>query len=149
VILKELLPGLQDAKDILQAILYNLGMADKRPTFGMFGYAEKMEYWAFMWGTIVMAVTGVMLWAQNYSLKRFPIWVMDAATAAHYYEAILATLSILVWHWYLVIFDPEVYPMDMAWLTGKASADHMRETRPEYYAELIKKQESVSGKDSN
>ncbi|WLT30124.1 cytochrome b/b6 domain-containing protein [Geothrix sp. PMB-07] len=144
VILLELLPGLQDAKDILQAILYNLGLAQKRPTFGMFGYAEKMEYWAFMWGTVVMAVTGVLLWAQNWSLGRFPIWVMDAATAAHYYEAILATLSILVWHWYLVIFDPEVYPMDMAWLTGKASADHIRETRPEYYAKLMKKQDSQS-----
>jgi len=141
VILKELLPGLQDAKDILNVFLYNFGVIDKRPTFGMFGYAEKMEYWAFMWGTVVMAVTGILLWAQNWSLKRFPIWVLDAATAAHWYEAILATLSILVWHWYLVIFDPEVYPMDLAWLTGKASADHIRETRPEYYADLMKKSE--------
>jgi len=140
IILKELLPGWQDAKDIANALRYNLGLTDKRPTFGMFGYAEKMEYWAFMWGTVVMAVTGLLLWAQNLSLKYFPIWVMDAATAAHWYEAILATLSILVWHWYLVIFDPEVYPMDMAWLTGNASADHIRETRPEYYAELMKKQ---------
>jgi len=146
VILKELLPGWQDAKDIANALRYNLGLTDKRPTFGMFGYAEKMEYWAFMWGTVVMAVTGLLLWAQNYSLKYFPIWVMDAATAAHWYEAILATLSILVWHWYLVIFDPEVYPMDMAWLTGKASADHIRETRPENYAQLMKKQ---AEKDAN
>ncbi|HJW43922.1 MAG TPA: cytochrome c3 family protein [Geothrix sp.] len=140
VILKELLPGWQDAKDIAGALRYNLGLTDKRPTFGMFGYAEKMEYWAFMWGTVVMAVTGLLLWAQNISLKYLPIWVLDAATAAHWYEAILATLSILVWHWYLVIFDPEVYPMDMAWLTGNASADHLRETRPEYYAGLMKKQ---------
>ncbi|WP_291271162.1 cytochrome b/b6 domain-containing protein [Geothrix sp.] len=143
VILFELLPGWQDAKDIANALRYNLGLTDKRPTFGMFGYAEKMEYWAFMWGTVVMAVTGLLLWAQNWSLKHFPIWVLDAATAAHWYEAILATLSILVWHWYLVIFDPEVYPMDLAWLTGKASADHLRETRPEYYAALVKKQEEA------
>jgi cytochrome b subunit of formate dehydrogenase len=139
VILKELLPSWQDAKDIANMIRYNLGLTDRRPTFGMFGYAEKMEYWAFMWGTVVMAVTGLLLWAQGWSLRRFPIWVLDAATAAHWYEAILATLSILVWHWYLVIFDPEVYPMDLAWLTGKASADHLRETRPEYYASLVKK----------
>ena len=148
VILFHLLPGLQDAKDILNTILYNLGLAKERPTFGVFSYAEKMEYWAFMWGTVVMAVTGLLLWAQNFGLKYFPIWVMDACTAAHYYEAILATLSILVWHWYLVIFDPEVYPMDMAWLTGKASADHLRETRPEYYAELMKKQDSANDQDT-
>lgn len=137
VILKELLPGWQDAKDIYNTFRYNLGLTDKRPTFGMFGYAEKMEYWAFMWGTVVMAVSGLLLWAQNWSLRHFPTWVLDAATAAHWYEAILATLSILVWHWYLVIFDPEVYPMDLAWLTGEASADHIRKTRPEYYHRVM------------
>ena len=136
-ILPALLPSWQDAKDILNMFRYNLGLTDQRPTFGAFGYAEKMEYWAFMWGTVVMAVTGLLLWAKDWSLKTFPIWVMDVATAAHWYEAILATLSILVWHWYLVIFDPDVYPMDLAWLTGKASADHLRETRPEYYRKLV------------
>jgi hypothetical protein len=37
----------------------------------------------------------------------------------HFLEAILATLAILIWHFYFVIFDPAVYPMDMTWLTGK------------------------------
>lgn len=140
IIVPELLPRWQDAKDIFNVFRFNLGLSKTRPTFGMFGYAEKMEYWAFMWGTMVMAVTGLLLWAENWSLSHFPKWVMDAATTAHWYEAILATLSILVWHWYLVIFDPDVYPMDTAWITGKASADHMRETRPEYYRETLEKQ---------
>ncbi len=139
VILPQLLPGWQDAKDIFNMFRFNLGLIKTRPTFGMFGYAEKMEYWAFMWGTIVMAVTGLLLWANNWSLSVFPKWVTDAATTAHWYEAILATLSILVWHWYLVIFDPDVYPMDQAWLTGKTSADHVRETRPEYYRKVMHK----------
>ncbi|HJW32393.1 MAG TPA: cytochrome b/b6 domain-containing protein [Holophagaceae bacterium] len=142
VIIWELMPNWQDAKDILNMFKHNLGFKVERPTFGMFGYAEKMEYWAFMWGTVVMAVTGVLLWAENWSLSRFPKWVLDAATAAHWYEAILATLSILVWHWYLVIFDPDVYPMDTAWLTGDTSGDHLRETRPAYYAALKAKQEA-------
>jgi len=145
VILVELLPSLQDGKDIFNMIRFNLGLTSQRPTFGMFGYAEKMEYWAFMWGTVVMAVTGIVLWAENLSLRYFPIWVMDAATAAHWYEAILATLSILVWHWYLVIFDPDVYPMDLAWLTGKAPADHIRATRPGYYLKTIEKQQPKDG----
>ena len=29
-----------------------------------------------------------------------------------------ATLAILVWHVYFVVFNPEVYPMNTAWLTG-------------------------------
>ena len=127
----------------------HLGLGGERPTFGMFGYAEKMEYWAFMWGTVVMAVTGLLLWAQNLSLRYFPTWVMDAATAAHWYEAILATLSILVWHWYLVIFDPDVYPMDLAWLTGKAPADHIRAIRPGYYLKTIEQKQKALDSNSD
>jgi cytochrome b subunit of formate dehydrogenase len=149
VILFELLPSWQDAKDIFNMMRFNLGLISERPTFGMFGYAEKMEYWAFMWGTVVMAVTGFLLWGENWSLSHFPKWVMDAATAAHWYEAILATLSILVWHWYLVIFDPDVYPMDLAWLNGKASADHMRETRPDYYRKTVEANESTESTESD
>jgi hypothetical protein len=47
----------------------------------------------------------------------------------HFYEAILATLAIVIWHFYMVIFDPDVYPMDLAWLTGRTSAEHFRRTR--------------------
>lgn len=147
VILKELWPRLQDAKDIVAMFRFNLGLSRTRPTFGMFGYAEKMEYWAYMWGTVVMAVTGLILWANTWSLRHLPKWVSDAATAAHWYEAILASLSILVWHWYLVIFDPDVYPMDKAWLTGKTSADHVRETRPEYYQALMARLEAREPED--
>jgi hypothetical protein len=56
----------------------------------------------------------------------------------HWYEALLATFSILLWHFYLVIFDPAVYPMDTAWLDGKIPADHYRHTRPAYYRQLVR-----------
>jgi hypothetical protein len=73
------------------------------------------------------------LWFNNFALGHFPKWVSDAATAVHWYEALLATFSILLWHFYLVIFDPLIYPMDLAWLTGKAPSDHYRHSRPEYF----------------
>lgn len=148
IILTELLPRWQDAKDIVNMFRFNLGLIPERPTFRMFTYGEKMEYWAYMWGTIVMAGTGLILWANNWALRTFPKWVTDAATVAHWYEAILATLSILIWHWYMVIFDPDVYPMDLAWLTGKTSADHVRETRPEYYAQIVGKELEHQAPDS-
>jgi cytochrome b subunit of formate dehydrogenase len=99
-------------------------------------YAEKAEYWAFMWGTVVMAATGFILWFNNLALSLLPKWVSDAATALHYYEALLATFAIAIWHLYMVIFDPDVYPMDRSWITGRASADHLRHSRPDYYREL-------------
>jgi len=133
----------RDAQDLIGMFKYNLGLSTERPYFGKFSYAEKIEYLAFMWGSAVMALSGFVLWFNNFSLRYFPKWVSDAATAVHYYEAILATLSILIWHFYIVIFDPDVYPMDPAWLTGKASADHLRHTRPAYLLHLL--QEKASG----
>jgi hypothetical protein len=59
-----------------------------------------------------MAATGFLLWFNTLALRYFPKWVLDAATALHYYEAILATLAILIWHMYAVVFDPDVYPLD-------------------------------------
>jgi hypothetical protein len=83
-----------------------------------------------------MTVSGALLWFNNFTLRHFPKWVSDAATAVHYYEALLATFSILMWHFYMVIFDPLVYPMDTAWLNGKVPADHYRHSRPAYFRAL-------------
>ena len=131
-----MIPTFKDATDLLNVFAYNLGLTKNEPKFTKFNYAEKMEYWAFQWGTMVMAISGFLLWFNNFTLRHFPKWVSDAATAVHWYEALLATFSILIWHFYLVIFDPAVYPMDTAWLDGKVPADHYRHTRPGYYREL-------------
>ena len=130
--LRRMLPSLKDARDVLDFFGWALGRRASRPGFGVLNYAEKMEYWAFVWGTLVMAASGFLLWFESWSLRVLPSWVIDAATAVHWYEAILATLAILVWHFYMVIFDPDVYPMDRAWLTGSASAEHLRAHRPVY-----------------
>ncbi len=136
--LKAMLPDFKDATDLLQVFTYNLGITKKEPQFAKFNYAEKVEYWAFMWGTLVMSVSGLLLWFTNFTLRHFPKWVSDAATAIHYYEALLATFAILLWHFYMVMFDPLVYPMDTAWINGKASADHYSHSRPAYLRALAR-----------
>jgi len=131
-----MLPKWKDFKDLLDVVRYNLNVRKEEPQFEKFNYAEKLEYWAFLWGTGVMALSGFLLWFNNFALRHFPKWITDAATAVHWYEALLATFSILLWHFYMVIFDPLVYPMDTAWLDGKISADHYRHSRPSYLQAL-------------
>lgn len=135
-ILKALLPRWRDFANVIQSLRFNLGLSREEPKFGRFSYPEKIEYWAFLWGTAVMALSGFLLWFNNFTLRFFPKWLADAATAVHFYEALLATFSILLWHFYLVIFDPAVYPMDLSWLHGRVPAEHYRHSRPEYFREL-------------
>lgn len=130
-LLSSMMPGLADLRYLQDTLAYNLGLSDTRPVFlGCATYVEKIEYWAFLWGTCVMAATGFLLWFNGFTLRYFPKWVTDAATALHYYEAILATLSILIWHMYTVVFDPEIYPMDRAWITGLSSHHHLSAELP-------------------
>jgi len=121
---KDLMPVAKDATDVLQAATYYAGQRSKKPEFTRFNYAEKAEYWALVWGVIVMASTGIMLWARVFFGNLLPRWWLDVATAIHLYEAILATLAIVVWHFYQVFLDPDVYPMNWAWWDGKMSFEH-------------------------
>ncbi|MBL8228317.1 MAG: cytochrome b/b6 domain-containing protein [Bryobacterales bacterium] len=114
-----LIPGLRDIREGVAMMAYNLGLRKTKPTVSAHGYMEKVEYWAVVWGAVVMGISGALLWFNNWSLQQFPKVWLDVANAVHYYEAVLACLAIVIWHFYTVIFDPEVYPMDTAWLTGR------------------------------
>ncbi len=126
-LVKDLFPALDDVRGAWQNLRYHLGLGAEKPEFTRFSYAEKAEYWALVWGMVVMGVTGVMLWAKVMVGNHLPRWWLDAATAIHFYEAVLATLAILVWHFYQVFLDPDVYPMNWAWWDGKMPLHHYRE----------------------
>lgn len=113
-----LLPARRDVTQAAGTFRYNLGLLKERPATSEHSYVEKAEYWAVVWGAAVMILSGVMLWASDFAMAWLPKSLLDVATAVHFYEAALATLAILVWHFYSVIFDPDVYPLDTAALTG-------------------------------
>ncbi len=119
-IIKDMLPRLKDARDLWETMKNNLfiNRPAKEVKMGRFNYREKLEYLALLWGTLIMTVTGFILWFEVQWLQYFPKWTYDLARAIHFYEAILATLAIVVWHFYSVLLDPDVYPMNWAWING-------------------------------
>ncbi len=116
--LRGMMPNWDDAKQLLQRTRYNLGLSRESPQFGRFTYVEKAEYWALIWGTVVMVLTGFALWFDNTVTHWFPKGTMDVILVVHYYEAWLAFLAILIWHMYSTVFMPGVYPMNPSWITG-------------------------------
>ena len=122
-------PGISDIHELKEKVAYLAGKHPMPPESPWVGYPEKMEYLAVVWGTFVMGVTGFMLWFPDVVLRNAPKWVTDLATVIHLYEAILAALAILVWHFYLVIFDPMVYPLDTAAIDGRSTPGRAWERR--------------------
>ncbi|HZL49534.1 MAG TPA: cytochrome b/b6 domain-containing protein [Terracidiphilus sp.] len=147
-LIRDLAPRPRDAFDAIYTMMYYLGLRAEKPKFARFNYAEKAEYWALVWGTALMGLTGIMLWAKVWVGNTLARWWVDIATAVHFYEAILATLAIVVWHFYQVFLDPDVYPMNWAWWDGKMPVEHYKhehgldtETLKEGEAEAGAKQE--------
>jgi len=121
-----MLPGFQDAKDGIQALGYNLGLAKSRPRMGRYSFDEKLEYWAMIWGGLVMALTGFMLWNPIITSKVLPGVFIPAAKTAHGAEAVLAVLAILIWHTYHVHFKT----FNKSMINGKMSQHQMEEDHP-------------------
>jgi len=97
-----MLPHLKDVTDFRDQVRFNLGVADQPPAMGRYTFAEKLEYLALVWGTVVMVATGVLLlYPVRWSSLLSGEFIL-AAKAAHGGEALLAFLSILTWHAYFV-----------------------------------------------
>ena len=123
-------PSVSDWRDLVRTVRYNLGRTATPASFGRFSYAEKMEYFALVWGSIVMALTGLALWLETAFLNRFPYWAIELATTIHLYEAILASLAIVVWHFYFTLFNPDVFPISRVMFTGRIGAEEQAREHP-------------------
>jgi len=118
-----MVPDLKDLRDVLETVLHNLGFNDEHPRMRKFNFGEKFEYWAVVWGTAVMAITGFVLLNPVATTSILPGEIIPAAKAAHGWEAVLAVTAIIIWHLYSVL----VKHINPSMLTGNLPRDQMEE----------------------
>ncbi len=133
----ELLPRVKDVKDVIHNVLYFFGFAKEPPKFARFSYIEKFDYWAVYWGMVVMIGSGLILWFSTRAMALLPKVWMDVAHEAHSDEALLATLAIVVWHFYNVHFSPDHWPANMTWWHGRISESKMKHHHGAEYEKLM------------
>jgi len=130
-------PVLSDTTNVIQNLLHSFGLSSRHPEFDRYDYTEKAEYWALMWGGFVMIITGFPLWFETFFLGFIPKWLLDVSKAIHYYEAMLATLAIVVWHFFYMFVHPENYPINFTVLTGTMTEEEYMEKHPADYEKMI------------
>jgi len=118
-----MMPGIKDVRDVIQFVGFNLGFTKDHPKMGRFNFAEKAEYWAMLWGLVMMGLTGLMLWNPISTANLLPGQFIPAAKAAHGLEAILAVLAIILWHFYHV----HIKLWNWAMLRGTMTQSQMEE----------------------
>lgn len=127
-----MLPTLLDAKNAWQTLLYNLHLSKKAPQQGRYTFEEKLEYWALVWGTAVMIITGFMLWNPLATTRLLPGEFVPAAKSAHGNEALLAVLAIVLWHFYHVL----IKSINRSMFNGYLTEAQMLHEHPLEYADL-------------
>jgi len=138
--LRYMIPVLKDVTDAAYSVEYYLGLRKMKPEYDKYDYTEKAEYWALIWGTAVMGTSGLILWFPVFSANLFGGWIVPIALLFHYFEAILATLAILVWHFFFVIFHPSEYPMSLVSITGKMPCEECKKHHGYWYRKLMYKE---------
>lgn len=123
---RTMLPTRADFTALRQQLFYTLGIRKEPARQDRFTWDEKLEYWAVVWGTVIMTITGFMLWNPIATLRILPGEFLPAAKAAHSGEALLAVLAILVWHMYNV----HIRHFNKAMFTGYLSRKDMERYHP-------------------
>lgn len=128
--IRRMAPGIADVRHVIQNMRFHLGQTDQRPAFGKYDYPAKAEYWALVWGTVIMALTGLILWFPAIATSFLPAWTIKVSEVVHLFEAWLATLAILIFHLFYVIAHPDIYPLNMAMFSGKMPKEHAKHHHP-------------------
>ncbi|MCX6230103.1 MAG: cytochrome c3 family protein [Bacteroidetes bacterium] len=140
-------PKYSDVIQFKDTMLYYMHFSKKHPEYENYNYMEKLEYWALIWGTLVMGFTGLVLWFPTVVGNWAPVWFIKVSETVHFYEAILATLAILIWHWFFVIFHPKEYPVSFTVFNGQMSVNHYKgEHRLQYHKIILEYLEFKEGK---
>jgi formate dehydrogenase gamma subunit len=122
-----MMPAPKDVADAWNLLRHNLFLKKDPPQMPHYNFGEKLEYWALIWGGIIMVITGFMLWNPLIVTKYVPGTFIPAAKAAHGGEAVLAVLAIIVWHFYNV----HLKTLNMSMFTGRLSKHQMEEEHGE------------------
>jgi cytochrome b subunit of formate dehydrogenase len=130
--LPKMMPEWSDFTQLVEMLKLDLGLSKKHPWFDRFNFEEKAEYWALVWGTVVMGMTGLMQWFPVATTYYLPGGAIPVARAFHKWEAILAVLAILVWHMYHTV----IKKLNTSIFTGVMTMEEMEEEHPQELAYL-------------
>jgi formate dehydrogenase gamma subunit len=125
-----MVPTKQDFRDSIQQIGWYLGLAKEPAKFDRYDYRQKFEYWGMVIGSLVMVVTGLVLYLPIPFTRLFPGELVPVALVAHSNEGLMAFLVVITWHIYNAHLSPDVFPFDAAIFTGKISRERMHHEHP-------------------
>jgi formate dehydrogenase gamma subunit len=140
-----MVPTRRDFADAVQQIGWYLGIAKEPAKFDRYDYRQKFEYWGMLIGSLVMVVTGLILYLPLLFTRVFPGELVPVAQVAHSNEGLMAFLVVITWHIYNAHLSPDIFPFDTCIFTGRISEERMHHEHPIELARLTGASEGGAG----
>ena len=133
-----MLPRWKDVTDCLGMFRWFF-VGGKKPAFDRWTYWEKFDYTAEVGGSMIIGLTGLMLWFPVFFSHYLPGWMFNIATIIHGYEALLAIGFIFTIHFFNAHLRLEKFPVDDVMFSGSLPEEEFKEERGAEYARLVAK----------
>lgn len=129
------LPNWDDLRDIHDHLRWFFGRGSK-PKFDRFTYWEKFDYFAELWGSAFIGISGLLMWFPVQFSHVLPGWIVNLAQIIHSQEALLAAGFILTFHFFNSHFRLEKFPLDTVMFSGRITEAELRHERARQYERL-------------
>jgi cytochrome b subunit of formate dehydrogenase len=132
-----MLPRWKDVTDCLGMWRWFFRGGEK-PKFDRWTYWEKFDYVAEVGGSMIIGLTGLMLWFPQYVAQYLRGWMFNVASVVHGYEALLAIGFIFTIHFFNAHLRMEKFPVDDVMFTGRLPEEEFKHERGAEYERLAK-----------
>jgi len=128
----------KDLHDIIGMFAWFFGRGPK-PQFERYTYWEKFDYMSLVAGTVIIGLTGFMMWFPIQTTLYLPGEWLNVALVIHSNEALLAMGVIFIFvHFFSAHMKPESFPLDKVIFTGSQPVEHYKAERPLEYARRVR-----------
>jgi formate dehydrogenase gamma subunit len=128
-----------DLKQLFHQLAFLFFIKKTRPALPRFSLKEKFEYFGVFWGSALLGVTGILMWANAWTTLHLPGRVLTLAALIHTFEAFLALLHVGIIHMVGVIFSPMVFPLSHAMTRGDTPVEELAEAHAGLLHDAAKK----------
>ena len=128
----------KDLQDMIGMFAWFFGKGPK-PQFDRYAYWEKFDYMSLVAGTMIIGITGFMMWFPIKTTQLLPGQFLNVALIIHSNEALLAMGVIFIFvHFFSAHLKPESFPLDKVIFTGSLPVEHYKDERPLEYARRVR-----------
>ena len=107
-----------------------------KPGLERWSYWEKVDFWGAIADTIIIGLTGLILWFPNFFCLLLHGTALNIAQVVHSTQALLATGFVFAIHFFNAHLRPDKFPGDMSVMTGLVSEEEFKDERPDYFQRL-------------